>query len=96
MIIARGKAAEAAAPGKTPPQPNLSFFQSGLARCERAKPDWKKERESFRVSYPGRRSFLACPGLLSCRPYRTSAEFAPLAYARSVKLGFPDLDTACY
>ena len=30
MMVAPGKAAEAAARGKTPPQPNLSFFQSGL------------------------------------------------------------------
>jgi hypothetical protein len=80
MIIAQGKAAEAAALGVTPPTPNLSFFQSGLARPRRAKPDWKKERRSFFASHPGRRSFLACPGLLSYRPYRTSVWLAPLEF----------------
>ena len=64
MIIAQGKAAAAAALGKPRPAPNLSFFQSGLARPGHAKPDWKKERRSFFVSYPGRRSFLACPYLI--------------------------------
>ena len=42
LIIAQGKAAEAAALGKPPPQPN-SFFPSGLARQRRAKPEGKKE-----------------------------------------------------
>ena len=37
-------------------------------------------RRSFFVSYPGRLSFLACPGLLSHRPYRTSVGLAPLAF----------------
>ena len=35
MIIAQGKAGEAAALGKRRPTPNLSFFQLGLARFER-------------------------------------------------------------
>ena len=79
LITAQGKAAEAAALGKHHPAPKLSCFQSGLAPLGRAKPDWKQERESFCVSSPGRRSFLACPGLLSYRPYRTSIRLAPLA-----------------
>ena len=39
----------------------------------------KKGRDSRCVRNPGRLSFLACPGLLSCRPYRTPAWLAPLA-----------------
>ena len=42
MIIAPGKATEAAARGKRPPHP-ASFFPSGLARLWRAKPEGKKE-----------------------------------------------------
>jgi hypothetical protein len=42
MTIARGKAAAAAAPGKTPTY-LASFFPSGLARRGRAKPEGKKE-----------------------------------------------------
>jgi hypothetical protein len=42
MIIAPGKAAEAAVRGKEPPRP-ASFFTSGLARLRRAKPEVKKE-----------------------------------------------------
>jgi hypothetical protein len=42
MIIAPGKAAEAAARGKGPHHP-ASFFPSGLARQRRAKPEGKKE-----------------------------------------------------
>ncbi len=42
MIIAQGKAAEAAALGTAPPH-LFSFFHSGLARLWRAKPEGKKE-----------------------------------------------------
>jgi len=42
MIIAPGKAAEAAARGEEPSHP-ASFFPSGLARRRRAKPEGKKE-----------------------------------------------------
>src|SRR5438874_1943393 len=63
LIIAQGKTAEVAALGKTPRHPT-SFFPSGLARQWRAKPEGKKE-EIICGRNPGRRSFLACPGLLS-------------------------------
>jgi hypothetical protein len=54
-----GKAAEAAALGKPPTQPNL-FFQSGLARLGRAKPDWKKRGNHFlSLTQGGARSSLA-------------------------------------
>jgi hypothetical protein len=43
LIVAQGQAAEAAALGKTPPNPT-SFFPSGLARHKRAKPEGKKNR----------------------------------------------------
>jgi hypothetical protein len=42
MIIARGKAAAAAAPGRDPLHP-ISFVPSGLARLKRAKPEGTKE-----------------------------------------------------
>jgi hypothetical protein len=42
MIVARGKAAEAAAPGKKSAH-TPSFFPSGLAQHRRAKPEGKKE-----------------------------------------------------
>jgi hypothetical protein len=47
MIIARGKAAEAAAPGKKPSHP-ASFFPSGSARLWRAEPEGKKEEIMLR------------------------------------------------
>src|SRR5579859_4299945 len=43
-IIAQGKRGTSAALGKEAKNDLLSFFQSGLARHRRAKPDWKKER----------------------------------------------------
>jgi hypothetical protein len=43
LIIAQGQASEAAALGKTPPNPT-TFFPSGLARRRRAKPEGKKEK----------------------------------------------------
>ena len=46
LIIAQGKAAEAAALGKGHPTP-ISFFGSDLARLERAKSDPKKGKGSF-------------------------------------------------
>ena len=46
MIVAQGKAAEAAALGKTPPHP-ASSFSSGLARRRRAKPEEKEEEIIF-------------------------------------------------
>jgi len=42
LILAQGKAAEAAALGKEPLHPN-SFFSSGWARQKRAQPEEKKE-----------------------------------------------------
>jgi hypothetical protein len=42
MIVAQGKAAEAAALGKKPPHTH-SFFPSGLAPLRRAKPEGKTE-----------------------------------------------------
>jgi hypothetical protein len=41
-MIAQGKAAAAAALGSIPPHPT-SFFPSGLARRQRAKPEGKNE-----------------------------------------------------
>ncbi len=45
MIIAQGKAAEAAALGKRPTHPTAPFIQSGLVRLQRAKPGWKKAEQ---------------------------------------------------
>src|SRR5690349_8569610 len=42
LILAQGKAVEAAALGKTPPHP-APFFPSGLASPKLAKPEGKKE-----------------------------------------------------
>jgi hypothetical protein len=81
-IVAQRKATEAAALGKEPPHPT-SFFPSGLARRERAKPEGKKERSLLWVRNPGRR--CACPGLLSYRPYGTSVWLAPLALSAKEK-----------
>ena len=41
----------------------------------------KGGRDSYYVRIPGRRSFLACSGLLYYRPYRTSVWLAPLGSA---------------
>jgi hypothetical protein len=61
--IAQGKAAEAAALGKTPPHPT-TFFPSGLARPGRAKPEGRKP--DFILSRSPRvapESIRDCPGL---------------------------------
>ena len=56
MIIAQGKAAEAAALGKSHPTPPLSFpFRFGAPRARQT--GREKERKSFWVRNPGRRSF---------------------------------------
>jgi len=68
MRIAPGKAAEAAARGKTPPQ-TASFFLSGLARPRRARPEGKKE-EIILGSQP--QAALRLPGailILSLRDF---------------------------
>ena len=73
MIIAQGKAAEAAALGKRPPPDTQPPLFPGLPRRpDPARQTRKKGRGLFCARNPGRRSFLACPGLLSWRPYRTS------------------------
>ena len=46
LIIAQGKAAEAAALGEAPLHP-ISFFRSGWARLWRAQPEGKKEEIPF-------------------------------------------------
>jgi hypothetical protein len=50
LMLAQGKAAEAAALGKRPPNPT-SFFPSGWARRRRTQPEGKKEA-SFGVRTP--------------------------------------------
>ena len=73
MIIAQGKAAEAAALGKRPPPDTQPPLFPGLPRWpDPARQTRKKGRGLFCARNPGRRSFLACLGLLSWRPYRTS------------------------
>jgi hypothetical protein len=54
--MAQGKAAAAAALGNHDSTPTSLFFPIGFAPI-RGKPDWKKERRSFFVAYPGRHSF---------------------------------------
>jgi hypothetical protein len=65
-IPAQGKAAEAAALGKTTPHPNFPFFKFGLARLRAPTRIWKKERRSFWVRNSGRRS--ACPRMVCSAP----------------------------
>jgi hypothetical protein len=48
MLIAQGKAAEAAALGKPPPHP-ISLLPIWFGAPQRTKPDWNKQRESFCV-----------------------------------------------
>jgi hypothetical protein len=62
-IIAQGKRATSAALGYGP-EMIFSFFPSGLARLERAKPEGDKEVGCGGL-YPGRRPQRPCPGLLS-------------------------------
>src|SRR5207249_4373971 len=81
MIVAQGKAAAAAALGKGAHHPTSFFF--GFGAPERAKPEGNK-RKSFWIRNPGRRSFLACPGLLSYRPSGTSVWLAALALVANV------------
>ena len=58
--------AGAAALGSAHPIPSLPFFQVCRAPPWRgARQTWKKGEDSRYVRNPGRRSFLACPGLFS-------------------------------
>jgi hypothetical protein len=60
LIVAQGKAAEAAALGKETPHPT-SFFTSGLARLWHAKPEVKKEEI---LLGPQPRAALRLPGAI--------------------------------
>ncbi len=60
LIVAQGKAAEAAALGKKPPHPT-SFVSSGLARLWHAKPEEKKE---VILLGPQPRAALRLPGAI--------------------------------
>jgi hypothetical protein len=59
-MVARGKAAEATAPGKSPPHQTPLFFQSGLPEMLRGKPDWKKREKIILGPLP--RAALRLPG----------------------------------
>ena len=65
----RRPAADRSAPGRRP------ALQHSLGRA----PNQKEGSRSSSAPDPGRRSFLAGPGLVSCRPYRTSVWLASLA-----------------
>ena len=71
LIIAKGKAAEAAALGKETPHPT-SFFSAGLARQA------GREKRGNHFA-PGTQGGAALALGLSYRPYGTSVWLAPLA-----------------
>lgn len=79
MMAAQGKAAEAAALGSAYPTLCLPFFLLRRAGTWASTAEQEKRESPFWARYPRRRSFLACPGLLSYRPYGTSVWLALLA-----------------
>ena len=84
MIIAQGKAAEAAALGKTPPTTNL-FFPIGLARLGRAKQNWEKESESFCVRSPGAALVPRLPRATISSSLQDFSWLAPLSFGLKVE-----------
>src|SRR5437867_338206 len=89
LIIAQGKAAEAAALGKTPP-PSTSFFPSGLARRRRTKP----EGNHFATATQGGFRFAGLPWAVSRSSLR-DFNLPPSARATGERRWSPGRDHWC-